>query len=353
MALQWFLVIPITRLNNTWLQIDVSHFGLQPSYWSKLHPLANDNFFFNWNLLPFALIALLYRARKQIQLHVRTIYLLDEERGDGKWEVFAKRNNWWSKLISNKLLISAAIVLSSYAYFIQVRKIKVFEANHEIYWWDWKISKVAYIVREMALFVDIIGLILLLIVVVAMIDVIWKMLRGASLTVDVNSGDLANGLGTIGSALTLFLPFFTVLGLNSVFATMAHRGQVAQQVAIDFLTLGGFILLYFILFVGPMIPVHRQVLAHIRAEIERTRWRRKSVEAKRRALLDMSQRLNFQQAELYQAMTKIGESLQVEERKLIKAFTWPIRRFTLVIVLVIGLIPAIVFVLIQLLTVPK
>jgi amino acid transporter len=211
------------------------------------------------------------------------------------------------------------------------------------------VSKLAYSVREIALFADIVGLALLILVVIALIDVIWKILRGTNLSIDVGSGDHANGLGSVGSALQLFLPFFSVLAFIAVIGTVVHEGQDPQQVISDYLTLGVSMVLYFLLFVGPMLPVRQQVKAFLRNEVDRIRWRRQSLEGKSRAILDQSQQPSLQQTQLYEALSSICKLLQQQERKLRTATTWPIRRPTLVAAVSAGVLPGLIFVLLRVL----
>ena len=431
MAIQWVIVLFISFQNGTWRTIDPNQIGLQYSV-NITHPLFGDVMFIVWNILPFILVGILYRARINIQKSLKLIYTMDEGKADvssnlkyngnsdadktksspflvrvfsvvckviaksirvvslpikklddyvlsltryrkdkskenpsslvndnessdqlttqkeRNWKGFSDRNSFWVRIIESPIVMALTVTLSSYACFLQLKKLPVLHSHGEIYWWDWDISRIAYIVRDIALFFDFIGLAYLLIVIVAMVDVIWKILRSINLRIDISNSDKAIGLSSVGNAVSMFLPFFTVLAMNSVVGTIDHRGHGLQQLVIDHLALGAFTVIYFFLFLAPLWPIQKNLRMKLSNTAERLKLRRLEIDNQCTKLLHSNSLLeNNENLSAFQRIQNILNDLVSKEKKIRRLHTWPIRPLTLSIITSLGILPLILFFLIR------
>lgn len=339
MLLQYALVIPLSYSDGTGVEIALGEFDLNPSAYVIHRPFWKDYMFLVWNTIPFLLIVLLYRARIRVQTLMKSIHSLDRERHGTHWASVAQLNNKFARLISSPFLYVTLLGLSSFACYIQLDKLSTLAGRGEIYWWDFKISMAAYVIRFIALFFDIAGVALLLIVVLAFVCVVWYTLRGTRLRIDPGHSDNACGLSDVGRLLSLFLPFLIVLMLNIVVGTVDHRGQDPKQVASDWVALAVCTVLYFMLLWWPMLPVRRQIRQFIATEVQRFSNRRWELEERMRRLVRVQGDLPVDKEPDFAALRRFCDELRVYEKQLSRCSTWPIRRRTAVRLALLGLLP--------------
>ena len=332
MVLQYLLVMPLSRAHKTWTSID----GLGPGW--ETHAFWQDYMFLVWNTIPFVLIGLLYRSRKRVQALMQSVWRLDLHRTGGHWEASARRNDKWAWFINSRLLKGILIFVGAGAIVPQVTKLWKFAQTQEAYWWSWHVDPASYIVRAITLFFDMIGIVLVLVVVTAMVDIISHVLKGARLQVDLHHSDRAGGLSDVGRLVGLYIPFVAVVAANTVVGTVDHRGQDPMQVAFDWIILVVLAGLSGFLVMWPMLPVRRQFKRYQRTEIERLSGARRAVEAQMQGLIDGG-RLAVDQANEHTALGKVVTDLRAGEREVARLKLWPMGRSTAVLLILLGLLP--------------
>jgi serine/threonine protein kinase len=350
MVLQFLFVIPGSIISGAWNTIDPALYNLGHVNYKILHPFCNDIMFLVWNSIPFLFIGLLYRARICVQALIQQIYSKDADKRGSHWTNISLRNDKWAGFINHWAVKVGILAIALFACYVQITKLPKLESIGEIYWWDWKISKFSYIVREVALFFDMIGMALLFIVVVAMVDMISHILRGTKLQIDLHHSDGVSGLSFVGKLISLYVPFVIVLSANMVVGIIDHHGQDVKQVVADWVVLGLTIGLYFFLTVWPMIPVKRQIVSYRNNQIRRYARQRVLVEDKIDNLVDSSLELDIKKADAFFTLRKLSADLSTFEESLHKSFRWPIKKIRAVMLIFLGIVPiatsvSIVFVL--------
>ena len=339
MILQWLLVIPLSWYNGTWSEIDHTTFSLDPQHYQKLHPFWHDYMFLAWNSIPFVLIGLLYRARRGIQPLMQRIHDLDQDHSGPHWTSIAKRNDTWARVISHPGLAACFLAVAIFACYVQITKLSKLTQQGEIYWWDWQLSPATFIIRDVALFFDMIGVLLVLIIVAAMVDIVSHVLRGSELRIDLFNTDGAGGLSDIGRLLVLYLPFLTVVAFNALVGTVDHRGQDLQQVVAEWLGLGGLMAAHFFLMIWATLPGHQQIRRCKQVEIDLLSERRQGVQRRLHHLLEGQMELNLKRADEYVKLRGLQQELIVSERLVARQGSWPLRRRTAVYLVLMGVVP--------------
>ena len=339
MVLQFAVMVPLSYFRGTLTRIEPARFGLvaEGQAWD-LHPFVQDYMFLAWNLIPFVLIALLYRARPRIQGLMQSLWALDRDRSGDHWRAAARRNDRWVGFLDSPACKGLLFVAACGAVVPQVTKVTELARNLEAYWWSWSVDPAAYVVRAVALSVDMIGIMLTLFVVVAMVDTIARVLRGARLRIDLRSSDGAAGVADVGLLVSLYIPYLAVVAVNTVIGTMDHRGQDPMQVAFDWLVLAGLALLSMAVLIWPMLPVRQKIRAFRRSELARLSATRRGLEGRMRTL-QASATFETDHADQHSALARMTADLREAERAIARMWTWPISRPLALLMLALTLLP--------------
>lgn len=355
MFLQWVLVIPLAILSGSvWAipydRIPFEAWGVQSTLYDKPHPFIEDYFFITWNLLPFALVGLLLRARNKVQGLIQRIHELDANRGGGHWNEVAKLNNQWAWFFSKWWFHVALAGAAAWGLYMQWGKLADFQEDGDLYWWDPKVSWLSYIVRDIALAVDVYAIILAGFVLLSMVHIFAFILRGSNLRVDLLSSDRAGGLADVGRLLLLFQPFVAALAAVVIVATVDHRGQFSEQIMTDWGILAVLMVLHFSLPILSAWPVHRQIRDTRTAFVHKIEDKRYELQRRMQFLLDGPMESNRERVEEFKALRQLADELTEVERAALRSSAWPIRRRTAWTLLLAGIAPIVTAVLLFVLT---
>lgn len=338
MLMQWFIMLAITVATGTAIRVDVpAEFGSAAEL--RMRPLVSDYFFQSWNLLPFVLLALALRVRKRIRSHIANIYALDSsQKKEEKWKAISDRNNCWASAIASRWTLAGALLFATWVCVFQWNKLDGLSATGHLYWWDWRVSHTAYVVRSVALFIDWIGLIYLFGFVGALVHVLSIILRTVELRIDLGHGDSVNGLRVVGETARLFASFFIVASYCANAALLDHRGQNSDHVVMDYFWIIVGAATYFGAYVYCLAPAVVQARKHCRRESFRVRENRTRLHQRLSELLDggLNSTKAIQEFKNIQAAVLL---LTDAERVNTNRYCWPLPIQSVIWIAIVGTVP--------------
>ncbi len=339
----------LSASQGTLLELNPEQFGLSKEKWSVTHPSLRDPMFVSWNLLPFLLVALLWRVRARVQPLMQSVFLLDPSRGGEHWAASARRTGVWARVMRSRWLLLALLAGGALALYFQFGRIEGLTKEGELYFWHPRVNNVIHHVFAVGTAFHIVGLGMLFVLVVALIDTNAFVLRGARLRVDPNAGDGACGLSAVGRLLSLFLPFFAALGVVSAIATYDHRD--AGMLVLDWSAVCVSVVLFFVLLLWPMLPVHRSIVRTLATDGDRIVRRRLRSDDRVRRLLEAPGEFDAERTEHFDRATELSRKLSLLEKRTSSVWRWPIRKRSFVLLVLLGVSPFVLAML--LLAVPK
>lgn len=214
-VLQWVLVAPLAVRADV-LTSDAAGFaGLRGQLPAGVEPTGflNDYFFIVWNLFPLVLWASYVVSDKLAVKWIRGLEpYIDTTEAAGSIRRLRR--------IRDHRLVTVAILFAGVAAMAaQVPKqLGFFDTNSQLYWWDWRIDPAIFVIRDLALFFNVILVVLVFWGTLFALATIVQTVRHGEIVPDLFHPDGAGGLLPLGNAMSvLVLPwvagaFLGVLG---------------------------------------------------------------------------------------------------------------------------------------------
>jgi len=291
------------------------------------------DFIFALRPLVLIFILLLFRVRKTVQPLMQSVYQLDAGSGGPHWNTIATRNGRWAEFIRSRWLLLLLIVVIIVGGLAPVFK-------NQSYWFDWRISPFIFIVNRISYGSMIIGYALSFATLIAMVDLVMSTLRGTRLNIDLFNSDRAGGLSVVGGVVSVFIPFLFAADVGLVVSVIRHSAQGEPlHMMFDW---GGLLLvtaaIYFLLWYS-MSPIHQQLKKQVDVELERHRRKRLDAQEKKRGFLDAQLDIGSEKADYFIKIDQLCERFERTEAQLRSSWTWPIRKRTMYMYLVLSLLP--------------
>ncbi len=338
LILQWLICLPIAFSSGTMFSVTPTAEFRHTERAISTHALASDYFFIWWNLGPLVLLFLAARLQQQIRPKISQFFELDvAAEKERNWQTISDSNNKWAQILSSRYTLCFAAIFAAGTVIFQCLKLDQLLLT-DAYWWDWRISRAAFVVRAAALFVDWIGLIYFFGLVCALVHVLSMVLQSVEFRVDSNHSDGVNGLRVVGDTTLLFAPFFIVISFNANVAMLDHQRQSMHFVSDVVALLIGCTAFFGVLFLN-LQPAYRQITRHLNRQIT------VRCESREKLYIWFSDLLSRElqhrkDLEDYQAAHAAIQTLAAEERRLSKCRRWPIGRRKLLCYTILGLTPA-------------
>lgn len=245
-VLQWVLVVPLAVQNNvlTSTSKGFESIGLQ----SGVAPTGflNDFFFIAWNIFPIVLLIIYIFFDKIASQWIKDI-ANNVDTTDS-----ASKIKFVRKIKFNSIVYYAVILIGIIGMAVQIPKqLGFFQSLSQLYWWDWRVSPAIFIIRDIALFFN----------VVTVTIVYWNtLLSSIEIIVSVKYGDvipqvfhpdLTGGLMPYGNAISiLILPWIvgTFLGLLGFFDHTAEAEILFRIADVFIIVVGTTVALFFFIY---------------------------------------------------------------------------------------------------------
>jgi hypothetical protein len=214
-VLQWLLVIPLAIRNDVLTSTSPGFDPLRDELVAGVEPTGffNDYFFIVWNLFPIALWAVYVAADQLGRQWIRDVAprIDTTEAADSIRKLRAVRDHWAPSLL---FLGGGVAALAA-----QIPKqLGFFDTHAQLYWWDWRVSPPIFVIRDLALFTNLVLILLVFWGTLFGLLIVIQSVREGAIEPDYFHPDDAGGLLPIGNAMSiLILPwilgaFLGVLG---------------------------------------------------------------------------------------------------------------------------------------------
>ncbi|MFC1895359.1 serine/threonine-protein kinase [Thermodesulfobacteriota bacterium] len=320
---------------DLWLNIDSGTYEFIPVNFS-IYPFCRDSQYILWHVLPLISILFLLRIARTIQPIMQDIQSLDINKSSSHWNDSARLNANWAAFVKCKitwLVIAIASMLGCYTTYTKVMDWE----KCGIFWSDYRISMLGFLLKESLVFINHSAFLFFFLFIVAIIWIVTFILRGAELTVDLYHFDNDNGLAPVSRMLSLFLPLLSIM--NYSFAIITVINKSVFQTYWVFLGILMLSFSYFFFLFLPIMPVHRQINKFKSIELHLFSERRKIIEEKIRNYLKLPVDFSQEQTDNVRSLTDLRVNIQEAEHNLYKHNMWPIKKWNLWFLIILGGFP--------------
>jgi hypothetical protein len=214
-VLQWVLVVPLAVREQVLTSDSPGFDPLRTELAAGVEPTGffNDYFFTVWNLFPLVLFVVYLVANRFGRRWIRDVApRIDTSEAAPSIRRLRRIRDHWVPAV----LVVVAGVAGSAA---QIPKqLGFFETHSQLYWWDWRVSPSIFTIRDVALFFNVILVVLVFWGTLFGLLIVIEAVRKGSVNPDYFHPDGAGGMLPLGNAMSvLILPwvagaFLGVLG---------------------------------------------------------------------------------------------------------------------------------------------
>jgi len=200
--LQWILVVPLA-INNDVLTAESSGFDpLREGLVSGVQPTGffNDFFFIVWNLFPIVLWAAYMVADRFAIDWVRNLnaHVDTTEAADSIRRLERIRDHWLPTVLI--FLFGIAGMAAQIP-----KQLGFFETGSQLYWWDWRVSPAIFTIRDLALFFNVMLVVLVFWGTLFGLLILIQAVRKGNVNPDFFHPDDAGGLLPLGNAVSVMI----------------------------------------------------------------------------------------------------------------------------------------------------
>lgn len=255
--LQWVLVVPLAVRNDVLTSSSPGFDPLRDELVAGVEPvgLFNDFFFTVWNLFPIVLWAVYVVGDQFGRQWVRDVAPRIDTTGaaDSIRRLRRIRDHWAPSL----LFVGGGVAAMA----AQIPKQRGFLETHaQLYWWDWRVSPPIFVIRDLALFFNLVLILLVFWGTLFGLLIVIQAARKGEIQPDYFHPDDAGGLLPVGNAMSiLILPWITG-------AFLGVLGFFDHTTANELLFRVGDVTLVFVctviattLFVYPLWTIHNKI----------------------------------------------------------------------------------------------
>lgn len=263
--LQWVLVVPLAVRNDVLTSTSPGFDPLRDELVTGAVPIGlfNDFFFTVWNLFPLILWVVYVVGDKLARRWIHDIAPQVDTTGAANSirQLRRYRDHWLPAVV---ILLAGIAGMAA-----QIPKqLGFFETHSQLYWWDWRVSPTIFTIRDVALFFNVILIVLVFWGTLFGLLIVIQAVRHGDIDPDYFHPDGAGGLLPMGNAMSvLILPWVTgaflgVLGFfdHTTASELLFRVADVSLVVVCTTIAAG-------LFIYPLYLTREQVLA----DLERVR----------------------------------------------------------------------------------
>jgi len=204
----------------------------------------DDKFFIIWNILPFILITLFGIIQinwNSWMFDLSIIMKNDNVRISGE-KTFESHLSTLHQFSENYLLMIILVIISlSFSFFQNIKQKRFIEKKNMLYWWDKRISKSIFTIRQIALFTN--TYIIMSIAIYSFI-IVFMLIFSIDSSISNNELDFlffhSDGIGgfKVIQSLVIYLSLvFFVLVINSLISFIEHLNQGIEHITTDIIVL--------------------------------------------------------------------------------------------------------------------
>lgn len=263
--LQWALVIPLSVREQVLTSSSPGFDALRNELVASAEPIGffNDFFFTVWNLFPIVLWVLYVIADRFGRAWIADVApRIDTTAAADSIRRFERIRDHW---LPAALIVAAGVAGMA----AQIPKqLGFFETHSQLYWWDWRVSPAIFTIRDIALFFNVMLVVLVFWGTLFGLLIVIQSVRKGTIEPDYFHPDDAGGLLPLGNAMSVFIlpwvagAFLGVLG----FFDHTTASELLFRVG-DVLLVLTCTLIATALFAYPLYVVRKQMTA----DIERVR----------------------------------------------------------------------------------